>query len=86
MKELNGIVLNQLDKWAEIAFNYESDLFGCLAVDAEELIDISFSSTFAKLVYMVESGQHIVHAIPISEFLSWVDHTEKDLQGDSNES
>lgn len=81
MKELNGIVLNQLDKWAEIAFNYESDLFGCLAVNAEDLIDISFSSTFAKLVYVVGSGQHIVHGIPISEFLSWIDHVEKDLKG-----
>ncbi len=60
-----------LSKHLDFIFNHEDEFLSKFAHGATDLIEVHFSDTNIKYVFLLSCGQHIVDAKPIEKYLNW---------------
>jgi hypothetical protein len=63
---------NALSKYETACFHDEESFLNKFGKgDCWQLLDVYFSSTSMKIVYVLWDGQHISDSYPIDEFIEW---------------
>jgi hypothetical protein len=71
MKEYNQLIAG-LTEWGNIAHNEDGGFIERFCPNAWILTTVSWDSENMRFVYILESGQHIVDSVKISEWLNFL--------------
>lgn len=70
---LNAL-LSGLTPYVETIYEHEQcflDRFG--KGDATDLVEVSFSETQIKIVYILDCGQHVCDSVDVADFVRWLE-------------
>lgn len=70
-------VCKQLEPILDIIYKNEDSFLDTFAPNANDLVEVYFSTTRFKFVFILLSGQHIVDDKPLEELEKWIEKIKK---------
>lgn len=73
----NKEILKTLDHWGDIAFDNEETFFAEFCPDAWILTQVSWDCENMRIVYILDSGQHISDSFKIDKWIKFLEKYNK---------
>lgn len=64
-------VCKQLEPFLDIIYDNEDLFLNAFAPEADYLVEVHFSMTHFKYIFILPCGQYIVNEKPLSELVDW---------------